>query len=163
VPPDSLAPPRFLQRSPSIQSSAGSVDFWRAHRGSEERVKAAERLFDDTVDLAATRRFLENDANHLIIAYVDGEPAGFVSATELTHPDQATPEVFLNELGVDVAYRGRGIGRELVSTLWTIAQSRGCRGMWVLTDDSNPAALKVYAAAGGVRLPAQVMFQWGEG
>jgi hypothetical protein len=35
--------------------------------------------------------------------------------------------------------------------------------MWVLTDDANLAALKVYAAAGGTRLPDdQVMFQWGE-
>jgi hypothetical protein len=33
----------------------------------------------------------------------------------------------------------------------------------VLTDDANPAALKVYAAAGGTRLAEpEVMFQWGE-
>jgi [ribosomal protein S18]-alanine N-acetyltransferase len=139
------------------------MDVWHASVGGEERVKAAERLFDDPVDLAATRRFLEIETNHLLIAYVDGQPAGFVSGTELTHPDQADPELFLNELGVDAEYRGRGIGKELVAHLWGIAQGRGCRGMWVLTDDSNPAALKVYAGAGGTRLAPQVMFQWGDG
>ncbi len=138
------------------------MDIWHASAGAEQRVKAAEQLFDDLVDLEATRRFLENETNHLLIAYVDGQPAGFVSGTELTHPDQSEPELFLNELGVGAAYRGRGIGKELVARLWEIAQTRGCGGMWVLADDSNPAALKVYAGAGGVRLPEQVMFQWGE-
>ena len=126
-------------------------------------MKAAERLFDDPVDLDATRRFLANEANHLLIAYVDGEPAGFVSGTELTHPDKAAPELFLNELGVDAAYRGRGIARQLVAELWGLAAARGCRGMWVLTDEENEAAQNVYAVAGGTRLPAEVMFQWGKG
>ena len=139
------------------------MEIWCAIAGAEERVRAAERLFDHPVDLEATRRFLADDANHLLIAYVEGRPAGFVSGTELTHPDHALPELFLNELSVDEAFRGRGIGRELVAKLWELAQSRGCRGMWVLTDDGNPAALKVYAAAGGTRLPDDpVMFQWGE-
>jgi ribosomal protein S18 acetylase RimI-like enzyme len=138
------------------------IEVWRATPGGEERVKAAERLFDDPVDLEATRRFLANETNHLLIAYVDGDPAGFVTGTELTHPDKAAPELFLNELGVDEAHRGRGIARQLVSELWRLAEEKGCRGMWVLTDEENEAAQKVYARTGGKRLPAEVMFQWGE-
>jgi ribosomal-protein-alanine N-acetyltransferase len=125
------------------------LEIWRAEAGGEERVKAAEDLFDDRVDLEATKRFLANDANELLIAYVDGDSAGFVSATELTHPDQARPELFLNELGVAEAYRGRGVGRALVERLWAVARDRGCRGMWVLTEEDNVAANKVYPAAGG--------------
>jgi ribosomal protein S18 acetylase RimI-like enzyme len=139
------------------------VELWHAQAGGEHRVKAAERLFDDPVDLEGTRRFLADDANHLLIAYIEGEPAGFVSGTELIHPDDSRPEVFLNELGVDEEFRGRGIGTALVARLWELAQSHGCRGMWVLTDDGNPAALKVYVRAGGTRLSEhQVMFQWGQ-
>jgi ribosomal protein S18 acetylase RimI-like enzyme len=139
------------------------IELWEATAGAEERVKAAEHLFDHPVDTDAARRFLQDDANRLVIAYVDGQPAGFASGTELTHPDQVRPELFLNELGVDAAYRGRGIGQQLVAHLWELAQSRGCRGMWVLTDESNAAANKVYAATGGIRQPDQVMFAWGEG
>ena len=137
------------------------VEIWRAEPGEEERVQAAERLFDHRVDPDATRRFLANPDNELLIAYLDGDPAGFVSGTELTHPDRAQPELFLNELGVDAAHRGRGIGRALVASLWERAQARGCRGMWVLTDDANVAANKVYAAAGGTRARDEVMYQWG--
>lgn len=33
--------------------------------------------------------------------------------------------------------------------------------MWVLTDDGNPAALRAYTAAGGVReRPDSVLFGW---
>ena len=137
------------------------MELWEATAGSEERVKAAEHVFDDAVDLEATRRFLRDDVNHLLIAYVDGEPAGFASGTEITHPDKPHPELFLNELGVAESFRGRGIGKELVSELWRIAQGRGCSGMWVLTDDANAAAQGVYAGAGGVRAgEPQVMFEW---
>jgi len=130
--------------------------------GDEDQVEAAGGLFDHAVDLEAARRFLDDDANHLLIAYVEGEPAGFVSGTELTHPDRADPELFLNELGVGPAFQGRGIGTALVVRLWELAQSRGCRGMWTLTDESNAAATKVYTAAGADRATDQVMFQWGE-
>jgi ribosomal protein S18 acetylase RimI-like enzyme len=144
------------------RDSPGTCHIWQATPGSEARVKAAENLFDDPVDLDATRRFLADPANVLLIAYEDNEPAGFVSGTELTHPDKAAPEMFLNELAVDEAFRGRGIGTALVTKLWQLAQSHSCRGMWVLTDDDNVGANTVYGGAGGVRLDAERMYQWGE-
>jgi ribosomal-protein-alanine N-acetyltransferase len=139
-----------------------SVNIRRVVAGEEDTVRAADALFDDPVDLDATRRFLADDANVLLVAYVDGEPAGFVTGTELTHPDKSAPELFLNELGVVEAHRGRGIGRALVQKLWSAAQERGYRGMWVLTDADSAAANSVYAAAGGKDAGAEVMFQWGE-
>jgi ribosomal protein S18 acetylase RimI-like enzyme len=138
------------------------VEIWRATPGSESRVKTAEHLFDHPVDLAATRRFLADGANVLLIAYENDEPAGYVSGTALTHPDYAKPELFLNELAVDEALRGRGIGRALVAELWRLAQARGCRGMYVLTDEDNVSANKVYTAAGGANAGASVMYEWGE-
>ena len=57
------------------------LEIWRAEPHAEDRVKAAEQLFDHPVDLQATRRFLAEGVNELLIAYADGEPAGFVSAT----------------------------------------------------------------------------------
>jgi ribosomal-protein-alanine N-acetyltransferase len=139
-----------------------SIEIWRATPGAEQQVKAAEVLFDDPVDLDATRRFLADDANVLLVAYADGEPAGFVTGTELLHPDKPVPEMFLNELGVDEAFRRRGIGRRLAEELWRLAQERGCRGMWVLTSDENVAANRVYLGAGGARGAAERMYQWGE-
>ena len=138
------------------------MEVWQATPGSESRVKAAEQLFDHPVDLEATERFLADGANVLLIAYEGDEPAGFVSGTALSHPDYAEPEMFLNELAVDEAFQGRGMGRTLVAELWRLAQARGCRGMWVLTDDDNVPANRVYSVAGGERAGPQVMYEWGE-
>jgi aminoglycoside 3-N-acetyltransferase I len=123
-------------------------------------VVAAEALFDGPVKPAAVKRFVDDPAHHLLVA-LDGERAvGFVSGVEVTHPDKGT-EMFLYELAVDESARNRGIGRALVRELAELARERGCYGMWVLTDDGNPAALRAYAAAGGTReSPDAVLFNW---
>src|SRR5689334_3094020 len=122
-------------------------------------VFAAAHLFDAPPLPDATSRFLAQDHSHLLIAYVGDQPAGFVSGVETTHPDKGT-EMFLYELAVEEASRNQGIGRALVRALADLARERGCYGMWVLTDDDNPAALRAYAAAGGKREPVAVMFSW---
>jgi ribosomal protein S18 acetylase RimI-like enzyme len=110
-------------------------------------VHAAADLFDDPPRRAATERFLREPGHHLLLAYVDGLPVGMVTGVEMTHPDKGT-EMFLYELGVDEAHRNHGVGRDLAGALAALARDRGCYGMWVLTDDDNPAALRAYAAAG---------------
>ncbi len=122
-------------------------------------VVAASDLFDDVARPEWTARFLESPRHHLCIAYDDGEPAGFVSGVETTHPDKGT-EMFLYELGVREGSRRRGIGRALVAALADRARSRGCHGMWVLTDDDNAAALATYRSAGAGEPSPHVMLDW---
>jgi ribosomal protein S18 acetylase RimI-like enzyme len=124
-------------------------------------VLAAAALFDTPPLPEVTRRFLAEPTHHLLLAWVegDGAAAGFVSGVETTHPDKGT-EMFLYELAVEEASRNQGIGRALVRELADLARERGCYGMWVLTDDGNPAALRAYAAAGAEREPVAVMFSW---
>ncbi len=123
-------------------------------------VAAAEALFDGPVKPEAVERFLADPTHHLLVAREGERAVGFVSGVELTHPDKGT-EMFLYELAVDEGARNRGIGRALVRELADLARGRGCYGMWVLTDDGNPAALRAYAAAGGRReSPDAVLLNW---
>jgi [ribosomal protein S18]-alanine N-acetyltransferase len=123
-------------------------------------VVAAQALFDDAAKPEAVARFLAEPTHHMLIGYADGQPVGFVSGVEMTHPDKGT-EMFLYELAVGESSRNRGVGRALVTALAEVGRERGCYGMWVLTDDGNPAALRAYAAAGGVReQPDSVLFSW---
>jgi ribosomal protein S18 acetylase RimI-like enzyme len=129
--------------------------------GSADAVAAVQPLFDHALRPEAVERFLADPTHHLLGA-CNGEPetaAGFVSGVEMTHPDKGT-EMFLYELAVEQASRNQGIGRALVRALAELARERGCYGMWVLTEGGNPAALRAYAAAGGEREPAAVMFSW---
>lgn len=120
--------------------------------GNEAMVERAEPLFDGPVDPAATQAFLADERHHLLIAYTDeDEPAGFVSAVEMFHPDKPKPEMFLNELGVEPAYQRRGIATALMKELIELCRSRGCSEMWVGTEETNTAALRTYETTRGKR------------
>ena len=126
--------------------------------GDNSRLAAVEDLFDGPLQPAAVERFLNDPGHHVLIAYVDGEPAGFVSGVEMTHPDKGT-EMFLYELGVGEPYRRQGVGSALVSTLKELARERGCYGMWVLCDDDNAAAVNTYRKVGGSS-SSPTLFDW---
>ncbi|HEX3089774.1 MAG TPA: GNAT family N-acetyltransferase [Ilumatobacteraceae bacterium] len=126
---------------------------------SARDVHAAGELFDDPPQDDATDRFLADAGHHLLIAYLDGQAVGMVTGVEMTHPDKGT-EMFLYELGVDEGHRGRGFGRALVTALVAIARERGCYGMWVLTDDDNPAAVATYRATGGILGDNNRLLSW---
>jgi ribosomal protein S18 acetylase RimI-like enzyme len=125
-----------------------------------DKVSEAAELFDNEPSPQATSRFVTDPNHHLLIAYDDGVPVGFVSGVEVTHPDKGT-EMFLYELGVAEDHRRRGVGRNLVERLAGIASDRDCYGMWVLTDAANTAALATYERAGANREgDPQVMLSW---
>ena len=127
--------------------------------GEGALIVAAGHLFDSSPEPAVAERFLVTPGHHLLIAYEDETPAGFVSGVELTHPDKGT-EMFLYELAVDEAFRRRGIGRALVEELIEIARARSCYDLWVLTDHDNDAALATYRSTGTTGESSHVMLTW---
>ncbi|GGR96766.1 N-acetyltransferase [Streptomyces nojiriensis] len=122
-----------------------AMDIRRASTPAE--LAAAESLFDGPARKEWSERFLAAPGHLMLIAYVDGVPAGMVSGIEMSHPDKGT-EMCLYELSVDEGYRRRGIGRDLTLALAEEAKARGCYGMWVGVDTGNEAALATYDAAG---------------
>jgi ribosomal protein S18 acetylase RimI-like enzyme len=134
----------------------------RIHRvGPEDAslVHRAAALFDEAPRDEAIARFLGSDDHHLLLALEGAEPVGFVSGVELTHPDKGV-EMFLYELAVAEDARRRGIGRALVEALAELARERGCRGMWVLTDEDNVAAVTTYRRAGATRDERTFLLEW---
>lgn len=82
-----------------------------------------------------------------------------VSGVELTHPDKGT-EMFLYELSVLERAQRRGTGTALVEALAALARERGCRGMWVLTDEDNTAAVATYRNAGATIEEKTYLLEW---
>jgi [ribosomal protein S18]-alanine N-acetyltransferase len=127
--------------------------------GDEGLVLAGTDLFDAAPTQDWTERFLASEGHHLFLALAGDEAIGFVSGVETTHPDKGT-EMFLYELSVHPDHRNRGVGRALVAALAELARSRGCYGMWVLTDADNAPALAAYRGAGASEPEASVMLTW---
>ena len=154
---------RAARKSPegfrAPHSNAGVV-IVRLEPGDEQVVLASADLFDAAPTEAWAAKFLSSEGHHLLVSLDgDGDPVGFVTGVETTHPDKGT-EMFLYELSVAPDQRNRGIGRALVRALAELARTRGCYGMWVGTEPDNAAALATYRAAGASPPEAFVTVEW---
>lgn len=128
--------------------------------GDEELLSAGGSLFDRPPREPFLATFLAAPGHHLLVALrEDGQPIGFTTGVETTHPDKGT-EMFLYELAVDPEHRRRGVGGSLVTALASLARARGCYGMWVATEPDNVAALATYRAAGAAPPEACVTLAW---
>ncbi len=79
----------------------------------------------------------------LLLARVDGEPAGLGG---IRHLDTQVAEV--KSMYVVPAFRGRGLGRALLTELEEIAQRHNCRAARLDTSDYLTDAIGLYRAAG---------------
>jgi ribosomal protein S18 acetylase RimI-like enzyme len=123
---------------------------------ADSLARAADSVFDHPVDAALAAEFLSDPRHHLAIAIEDGRIVGMASGVHYVHPDKA-PELWINEVGVASGYQGRGVGRRVVRVLLDHGRALGCQEAWLLTDDSNAAARRMYAAAGGRETARQIM------
>jgi len=121
----------------------------------------APDVFDDPIDLPATRAFLADPRHHLAVVIDDSVVVGFASAVHYVHPDKARPELWINEVGVAPAHQGCGNGKALLRALFALGRELGCSEAWVLTERTNGPAMRLYALIGGEEDPDDtVMFSF---
>jgi len=114
-----------------------------------------EAVLERLAEQDPPRTALLADENVTFMAAFDGDdPIGFAFGYDLPRRHGAPGVFFVYELGVDEAYRRRGIAKELMQTLL-----EGHEGAFVLTDADNEAANATYAGLGGKRSEA-VMWEW---
>jgi ribosomal protein S18 acetylase RimI-like enzyme len=119
----------------------------------------APDVFDDPIVQSSTQEFINDSRHRLIVALDGGIVVGFVSAVVYLHPDKATPELWINEVGVAPTYQGQGIGKMLLRRTLEEAQKAGCKEAWVLTERGNDAAMALYKSIGGIEeVPDPTMF-----
>ena len=118
--------------------------------------RVAEGVFDRPVQPRWRDEFLADPRHHLVVARERDLVVGFASAVHHVHPDKG-PELWINEVGVAPSHQQRGIGRQLVTLLLAHARTLGCREAWVLTEDDNMPARRLYQASGGVDAGQQVI------
>jgi ribosomal protein S18 acetylase RimI-like enzyme len=108
----------------------------------------APDVFDEAIDPRLAAEFLADPRHHLAVAIDGGQVVGFASGVHYVHPDKPA-EMWINEVGVADSHQRRGLGQAVVRALLEHATRLGCREAWVLTDDTNAAAKKLYASCGG--------------
>ena len=88
----------------------------------------------------------------VLLAELDGEPAGFALFFHNFSTFLGRPGLYLEDLFVRPAARGHGVGRALLARLAAIAVERGCgRFEWAVLDWNEPA-IGFYRKLGAVPL-----------
>lgn len=128
-------------------------------------LRAPAGLFDNPIDARQAGAFIDDPRHEMLVA-IDREtniPVAFVSANGYLHPDKP-PQAWINELSTLEAYRGRGIGAELVRRMLGLLAERGYGQVWLATEHDNAAARAVYrrvmAERGGREDPAVVVYEF---
>jgi len=105
------------------------------------------------VERLATRQprtALLQDPRTIFLVAFDGEtPIGFVLAYELPRRHGVEVTLCVYEIEVDAGHRRRGIGARLLRELEGIARQRGVAEGFVLTDEENTPAMRLYESVGG--------------
>ena len=151
--------PHLIGAYGARRTTLARVDIRDLSDADAEVISTLSHLFDGPAEAQASRRFGEDRNHHLLVAYVDDTPAGFISGVAMTHPDKGT-EMFIYELAVDEPFRRRGIGTALATPSPTRPERLGCFGMWVATDADNEAALGTYKAGGSAEPEHHVVLTW---
>jgi len=104
-----------------------------------------QRLPDDITEVTFARLIDPARQPHgLVAALADGSLAGF--AHILSHPTSwATADiVYLEDLFVDPAVRGGGIGRALIEAVYAKADAEGAAGVYWMTQEYNADGRALY-------------------
>jgi ribosomal protein S18 acetylase RimI-like enzyme len=109
----------------------------------------AAEVFDRAIDPPATKAFLADPRHHLAVALDGATVVGFVSSVHYLHPDKPRPELWINEVSVVPTHRGRGLATAILRAVLQLGRELGCSEAWVLTDRSNPIAMRLYSSSGG--------------
>lgn len=138
-----------------------SIEIVRLNTANAELLKdIAPEVFDHEINPQYLEAFL-GDPRHIMYLAVDNQVVvGMASAVEYFHPDKP-PQLWINEVGVALSYRKRGIGRQLVQKLVASAKDRGCVFAWLGTNTDNVAAQACFSSVPAVKTPQPfLLYEW---
>ncbi len=132
----------------------------RIKKTDQKLIDQINQLFDDKKwSEKEGNKFLADKNNLLLLAFEDEKPVGFLTAHRLQRFDNKKAEVLLYEIGVHPDYRRQGIGKSLINEVKKWAKEIEASEVWVLTEKTNPIAMKLYQSVGGIEeSPGTVMY-----
>lgn len=101
----------------------------------------------------------KNSIAEAVIFYLDNNPCGFAVYYETFSTTTGKRGLHLDDLYVEPAYHGQGIGKKAITYLSNIAKQRGCARFewWALNTNDN--AIKFYLKLGAKRVEEISVFR----
>ena len=98
--------------------------------------------------VSTMRAFLQRPENVLLLACQGDQVIGSLNGYSLGHPDRQSPQFLLYEIDVLPPFQKKGVGQALVNAFVDVARHSQAFEVWVLTNTSNEAAMKMYLKCG---------------
>jgi GNAT superfamily N-acetyltransferase len=124
-----------------------------------------ERLLDQvtaTEELIRSALFGNPPLAEALIGEMEGHPAGFALFFHNFSTFLGKPGLYVEDVYVDPAYRGRGLGRAFFLHLAALARERGCGRMEWAVLDWNERAITFYRNLGARPLEDWTLFRLDE-
>jgi GNAT superfamily N-acetyltransferase len=126
------------------------IELQNFEREIDPRMPSGEEIVDDYIVAMMFRcRMCEGQ---VLVADVDGEIAGYVTLLNRVQSDDLDDGNLefglVADLLVRKAYRGKGLGRELMAAAESFATEHGVRWLRVSVMAQNSAARKLYSSSG---------------
>ncbi len=119
------------------------LNLWAA--GEAESGRGAQACADED--------FLAWEGFWVLLACVDGEPAGFAHVCRIPKPDARRGFLFVDELFVHPVHRRKGVAMALLSRVVEMSAELGLAGARLLVRPENAAARALYHKAGFQEYP----------
>jgi GNAT superfamily N-acetyltransferase len=146
--PTRLSTPTIHLRQAQVTDTPQILAFVRE---LAEYEKLAHEAVADEATLA-TQLFGDHPAAEVVIAEVDGQPAGFALFFHNFSTFLGRRGLYLEDLYVKPEFRGLGLGRKLMIHLANLAVERNCgRFEWSVLDWNEPA-IRFYRSLGATGL-----------
>jgi diamine N-acetyltransferase len=108
--------------------------------------------YDYETALAVVTELLAKENAHGLIAYRDGEAAGYAIVLRRDYPPAFFQEgyrsLFIDQMAVKAGCQGRGIGEQLMTAIVELARSQGVERIELNVWEDNEGARKFYARCG---------------
>lgn len=143
----SVSTPSGIVLRPATRTDVPQILAFIRELGEYERL-AHEVVADEAI--LADSLFGTRPGAEVVIAEVDGAPAGFALFFHNFSTFHGRPGLYLEDLYVRPGFRGHGIGRRLMGHLAKLAVERGCRRFEWSVLDWNAPAIRFYRALGAV-------------
>ncbi|WP_286918174.1 GNAT family N-acetyltransferase [Pseudomonas sp. UBA6753] len=121
------------------QDHAAWLALWQAY------LHFYESELTEEVSLSTWQRLLDpNEPTHSALAWVDGKAVGMVNFIYHRSNWSIGNACYLQDLYVDNAQRGLGIGRQLIEHVYAKAKADNCAKVHWLTHETNATAISLY-------------------
>jgi GNAT superfamily N-acetyltransferase len=131
--------PNITVRAARVDEYATWYALWRGYQAFY-KVDIAE-----DVSRGTWRRFFDDaEPMHCDVAEVHGVVRGLVHSIDHRSCWMTGHSCYLQDLFVEPAQRGHGLGRALIEHVYAQAKARGCARVHWLTHETNLDAMKLY-------------------